>query len=164
MFSVLAGLWNGFTRLGTQRLYLKGISTGDFTEALEAILGEGASGLSATNIVRLKAGWESDYKVWSQRDLSQYGRLDQISLQPEKGDKCRSVVEALEETYGHPQDERHGLFGLEFAEWHDASNNNKIIWEKGKPNQYDLSGDCIVRYFPLIPLPPPKFKAAPGGL
>ena len=34
-------------------LYLKGISTGDFTEALEAILGEGASGLSPTNIVRL---------------------------------------------------------------------------------------------------------------
>jgi putative transposase len=52
-------------------LYLKGISTGDFTEALEAILGEGASGLSATNIVRLKAGWESDYKTWTQRDLSQ---------------------------------------------------------------------------------------------
>ena len=52
-------------------LYLKGISTGDFSEALEAILGEGASGLSATNIVRLKVGWESDYKAWSQRDLSQ---------------------------------------------------------------------------------------------
>jgi len=52
-------------------LYLKGISTGDFTEALAAILGEKASGLSATNIVRLKAGWEADYKEWSQRDLSQ---------------------------------------------------------------------------------------------
>ena len=52
-------------------LYLKGISTGDFSEALAAILGEGASGLSATNIVRLKAGWESDYKAWTQRDLSQ---------------------------------------------------------------------------------------------
>jgi transposase-like protein len=37
-------------------LYLKGISTGDFTEALSAILGERASGLSATNVVRLKAG------------------------------------------------------------------------------------------------------------
>ena len=37
-------------------LYLKGISTGDFTEALAAILGEKASGLSATNIVRLKVG------------------------------------------------------------------------------------------------------------
>jgi hypothetical protein len=36
-------------------LYLKGISTGDFSEALAPILGEGASGLSATNIVRLKA-------------------------------------------------------------------------------------------------------------
>jgi hypothetical protein len=52
-------------------LYLKGISTGDFTEALAAILGEKASGLSATNIVRLKVGWEADYKAWSQRDLSQ---------------------------------------------------------------------------------------------
>ena len=52
-------------------LYLKGISTGDFTEALAAILGEKTSGLSATNIVRLKAGWEADYKAWSQRDLSQ---------------------------------------------------------------------------------------------
>src|ERR1700675_1399241 len=50
-------------------LYLKGISTGDFTEALTAILGEGASGLSASNIVRLKSGWETDYKVWCQRDL-----------------------------------------------------------------------------------------------
>jgi putative transposase len=33
-------------------------------------LGEGASGLSATNIVRLKSSWETDYKAWSQRDLS----------------------------------------------------------------------------------------------
>ena len=41
-------------------LYLKGISTGDFSEALTAILGEGASGLSATNIVRFKSGWETD--------------------------------------------------------------------------------------------------------
>ena len=52
-------------------LYLKGISTGDFSEALAAILGENASGLSATNIVRLKASWETDYKAWCQRDLSQ---------------------------------------------------------------------------------------------
>ena len=51
-------------------LYLKGISTGDFTEALSAILGEKAAGLSATNIVRLKAGWEEEYKAWCQRDLS----------------------------------------------------------------------------------------------
>jgi putative transposase len=51
-------------------LYLKGISTGDFTEALSAILGEKAASLSATNIVRLKVGWEEEYKAWCQRDLS----------------------------------------------------------------------------------------------
>jgi putative transposase len=52
-------------------LYLKGVSTGDFTDALTAILGAKASGLSATNIVRLKATWEQDYQTWRQRDLSQ---------------------------------------------------------------------------------------------
>jgi len=51
-------------------LYLKGISTGDFVEALEAILGPQAIGLSATNIVRLKEGWKKDYEAWRQRDLS----------------------------------------------------------------------------------------------
>lgn len=50
-------------------LYLKGISTGDFSEALEAILGENATGLSATNIVRLKEGWQRDYEAWSERSL-----------------------------------------------------------------------------------------------
>jgi transposase-like protein len=51
-------------------LYLKGISTGDFSEALEAILGPNAAGLSATNIVRLKEGWKADYEAWAVRDLS----------------------------------------------------------------------------------------------
>ena len=50
-------------------LYLKGVSTGDFSDALQAILGEGATGLSATNIVRLKEGWMDEYKAWSDRDL-----------------------------------------------------------------------------------------------
>ena len=51
-------------------LYLKGISTNDFTTALSAILGQGAAGLSATNIVRLKSCWEEDYLKWKSRDLS----------------------------------------------------------------------------------------------
>lgn len=51
-------------------LYLKGVSTGDFSEALEAILGPNAAGLSPTNVVRLKEGWKKDYEAWSQRDLS----------------------------------------------------------------------------------------------
>jgi len=50
-------------------LYLKGISTGDFPQALQALLGPGAAGLSATNICRLKRTWEEDWKQWSRRDL-----------------------------------------------------------------------------------------------
>lgn len=52
-------------------LYLKGVATNDFSEALEAILGPNAAGLSATNIVRLKEGWKKDYDDWQSRDLSQ---------------------------------------------------------------------------------------------
>ena len=51
-------------------LYLKGVSTGDFSEALAAILGPQAVGLSATNIVRLKEGWQEDYQAWAKRDLT----------------------------------------------------------------------------------------------
>jgi len=51
-------------------LYLKGISTGDFTEALAALVGPGCPGLSASTVVRLKQTWEDDYKRWNQRDLT----------------------------------------------------------------------------------------------
>lgn len=51
-------------------LYLKGVSTGDFSEALSAILGPNAAGLSASNIVRLKEGWATEYEAWSKRDLA----------------------------------------------------------------------------------------------
>jgi putative transposase len=50
-------------------LYLKGISTSDFQEALGAILGPDCPGLSATTIVRLKSIWEQEYKDWSSRSL-----------------------------------------------------------------------------------------------
>lgn len=50
-------------------LYLRGVSTGDFTDALSAILGEGAPGLSATTVVRLKAAWEEEQREWSRRSL-----------------------------------------------------------------------------------------------
>lgn len=50
-------------------LYLKGLSTGDFTAALQALLGEEAKGLSSTTISRLKQGWTTEYKTWQQRSL-----------------------------------------------------------------------------------------------
>ena len=51
-------------------LYLRGVSTGDFSESLKHLLGEQAAGLSASTISRLKADWEQDYNKWRQRDLS----------------------------------------------------------------------------------------------
>jgi putative transposase len=49
-------------------LYLKGISTGDFPEAL-ACLGHDGSGLSATNVVRMKGIWQGEYENFSRRSL-----------------------------------------------------------------------------------------------
>jgi putative transposase len=51
-------------------LYLKGISTGDFQEALTALLGRDAPGLSASTISRLKEAWQEEHQRWSRRDLS----------------------------------------------------------------------------------------------
>lgn len=50
-------------------LYLKGVSTGAFTEALQALVGPQAAGLSATTITRLMTAWQEEYKVWNRRSL-----------------------------------------------------------------------------------------------
>ena len=51
-------------------LYLKGVSTNDFSEALSALVGKEAPGLSAPTISRLKAIWKQDLERWQKRDLS----------------------------------------------------------------------------------------------
>ncbi|MGB4239505.1 MAG: IS256 family transposase [Candidatus Hydrothermia bacterium] len=51
-------------------LYLKGISTGDFSQALVALLGPEAPGLSASTVVRLKEVWQVEYEAWSKRSLA----------------------------------------------------------------------------------------------
>ncbi|MET4519315.1 transposase-like protein [Bradyrhizobium sp. I1.7.5] len=51
-------------------LYLKGISTGDFSEALAALLGNDAAGMSASAIGRLKDGWLDEHAAWQKRDHS----------------------------------------------------------------------------------------------
>ena len=52
-------------------LYLKGISTGEFQEALQALLGPNAKGLSASTISRCKRIWEKEHDVWSKRRFEQ---------------------------------------------------------------------------------------------
>ena len=51
-------------------LYLRGVSTGDFQEALSALLGKDAPNLSPAVISRLTAEWQTDYDAWQKRDLS----------------------------------------------------------------------------------------------
>jgi transposase-like protein len=50
-------------------LYLKGVSTGDFSDALASLVGSDAAGLSATTVTRLKAHWLSEYHEWCRRSL-----------------------------------------------------------------------------------------------
>lgn len=50
-------------------LFLKGVSSGDFSEALSALVGPDAPGLSSTSVVRLKQVWEKDFEEWSRRSL-----------------------------------------------------------------------------------------------
>jgi len=51
-------------------LYLKGVSIGDFQEALTALLGRDAPGLSASTISHVKETWKDEHQRWSRRDLS----------------------------------------------------------------------------------------------
>jgi transposase-like protein len=50
-------------------LYLKGVSTGDFNEALAALVGPGCPGLSASTVTRLKSCWEDEFQEWNKRSL-----------------------------------------------------------------------------------------------
>ena len=50
-------------------LYLKGVSTGGFAEALQALVGSQAAGLSATTITRLMTAWQDEHKRWRRRSL-----------------------------------------------------------------------------------------------
>jgi putative transposase len=52
-------------------LYLRGISTGNMSQALSVLLGDDAKGMSPSVVVRLKAQWADEFAVWNKRDLSQ---------------------------------------------------------------------------------------------
>ena len=77
-------------------LYLKGISTGDFSEALAALLGKDAPGLSASTIGRLKDGWIDEHAAWQKRDLSAkryvYVWADGIHLEARLEDEKQCIL------------------------------------------------------------------------
>lgn len=89
-------------------LYLKGVSSGDFQEALAALLGPNAKGLSATTISRLKADWWEDYQAWQKRDLRPrrflYIWADGVYFKPRMAEErqCVLVIVGADE-YGHKE-------------------------------------------------------------
>jgi putative transposase len=77
-------------------LYLKGVSTGDFEEALVALLGKDAGGLSPSTIGRLKDAWSDEHMRWSKRDLSAkryvYFWADGIHVQARLEDEAQCLL------------------------------------------------------------------------
>jgi transposase-like protein len=106
-------------------LYLKGISTGDFSEALEAILGPQAKGLSATNIVRLKEIWKQEYEAWRQEDLSKkhyvYMWVDGIHFNVRLDDERSCILVILAAT----RDGKKELLAV-----HDGYRESKLSWSE----------------------------------
>lgn len=80
-------------------LYLRGIATGDFQEALGALLGKDAPGLSASTISRLKEAWSDEHALWQRRDLSArryvYVWADGIYLQARLEDEKQCILVAV---------------------------------------------------------------------
>ncbi len=77
------------------RLYLKGVSTGDFGEALAALLGQDARGPLAKTVTRPKADWWSEYEVWEKGDLGTrrflYIWADGVYFKPRMAEEVRRI-------------------------------------------------------------------------
>ena len=77
-------------------LYLKGVSTGQFGDALAALLGPDAGGLSASTVTRLKDAWSHEHVIWSKRDLSAkryvYFWADGIHVQARLEDNAQCLL------------------------------------------------------------------------
>jgi len=105
-------------------LYLKGVSSGQFPEALESILGPNAAALSANTVERLKKEWEKDYNTWAERDLSRkkyvYWWADGIHFNVRLEDARTCILVIM----GTLDDGRKELIGLV-----DGYRESKISWQ-----------------------------------
>jgi transposase-like protein len=106
-------------------LYLKGISTGDFEEALAALVGHDAGGLSASTIARLKDVWSDEHARWQKRDLSTkhyvYLWVDGIHVQARLEDEAQCILVII----GATQDGRKELVGLA-----DGIRESALSWKE----------------------------------
>ena len=144
-------------------MYLKGISTGDFEEALGALLGPSAPGLSATTVVRLKKIWEAECEEWGCRDLSDkryvYVWVDGIhfNIRLEEDRQCILVV------MGATADGKKELIAV-----HDGHRESEQSWRevlldlKGRGLSIDPEvavGDGALGFWKALPKVWPATKA-----
>src|ERR1700693_2917127 len=117
-------------------LYLKGVSTGDFEEALLALLGKDAGGLSASTIGRLKDAWSDEHVRWSKRDLSAkryvYFWVDGIHVQARLEDAAQCLLVII----GATPEGKKELVGLidgvrgRAASWGGRVQAGEEVWPK----------------------------------
>ncbi len=112
-------------------LYLRGVSTGDFQEALTALLGADAPNLSPGVVTRLTAGWQDEYDSWQRRDLSArryvYIWADGVYLQArmEPQAECMLVI------IGATPEGKKELLGFQVGV--RESTQSPLSWFAGKP-------------------------------
>ncbi len=106
-------------------LHLKGISTGDFAEALAALVGSDAGSLSASTIARLKEVWTDEHAHWLERDLSAkhyvYLWVDGIHVQARLVDEAQCILVII----GATSDGKKELVGLA-----DGVRESALSWKE----------------------------------
>jgi transposase-like protein len=129
-------------------LYLKGLSTGDFSEALTALLGKDAPGLSASTVSRLKESWQTDLEVWQKRSLAGkkyvYFWVDGVHFGARMEDEKQCILVIL----GATADGRKELVGMS-----DGYRESEQSW-------YELLVDLKKRGLKV----PPKVAVGDGAL
>ncbi len=124
-------------------LYLKGISTGDFSEALTALLGKDAAGLSASAIGRLKDGWLDEHAAWQKRDLSArryvYIWADGIHLEARLEDEKQCILVVI----GATPEGRKELVGFTDGTRESAHDWRELLFDL-KRRGLDVSPELMV--------------------
>ena len=136
-------------------LYLKGLSTGDFPEALAALVGADAAGLSANTITRLKETWQQEYAAWNERDLTGkryvYLWVDGIHFNVRLSDERPCILVVMGAT---------ALGKKELVAVHDGERESELSWlevlndlkRRGLKNGPDLAiGDGALGFWAALP-------------
>ena len=143
-------------------LYLKGISTSDFPEALSALLGPDAKGLSPNTIQRLKEIWSQEYADWNARDLTGkryvYMWVDAVYFNVRLADDRACILVIL----GATADGRKELVAI-----HDGMRESELSWlealndlkRRGLKNGPELAiGDGALGFWAALPKAFPKCR------